>query len=67
MRRRPLDTPIVELNLLPFLDLVFAFIGILIVIFACFEMTSEELQLSILTTVIAAVVTINGQLAQPAI
>jgi hypothetical protein len=32
--------------------------GILIVIFACFEMTSEELQLSILTTVIAAVTTI---------
>ena len=29
--------------------------GILIVIFACFEMTSEELQLGILTTVIAAV------------
>ena len=32
--------------------------GILIVIFACFEMTSEELQLSILTTVIAAAVTV---------
>jgi hypothetical protein len=32
--------------------------GILIVIFACFEMTSEELQLSILTTVIAAATTI---------
>jgi hypothetical protein len=28
--------------------------GILIVIFACFEMTSEEIQLSILTTLIAA-------------
>jgi hypothetical protein len=32
--------------------------GILIVIFACFEMTSEELQLAILTTVISALVTI---------
>jgi hypothetical protein len=32
--------------------------GILIVIFACFEMTSEELQLSILTTLIAATTTI---------
>ena len=32
--------------------------GILIVIFACFEMTSEELQLAILTTVIAGVTTI---------
>ena len=32
--------------------------GILIVIFACFEMTSEEIQLSILTTLIAAVMTI---------
>jgi fluoride ion exporter CrcB/FEX len=32
--------------------------GLLIVIFACFEMTSEELQLSILTTVIAALTTI---------
>jgi hypothetical protein len=32
--------------------------GILIVIFACFEMTSGELQLSILTTVIAAVTAI---------
>jgi hypothetical protein len=32
--------------------------GILVVIFACFEMTSEELQLAILTTVIAALVTI---------
>jgi hypothetical protein len=29
--------------------------GILIVIFACFEMTSEEIQLAVLTTVIAAV------------
>lgn len=29
--------------------------GILIVIFACFEMTSEEMQLAILTTVISAV------------
>ena len=29
--------------------------GILLVIFACFEMTSEEIQLAILTTVIAAV------------
>ncbi len=29
--------------------------GILIVIFACFEMTSEELQLGILTTIISAV------------
>ena len=29
--------------------------GILIVIFACFEMTSEEIQLAILTTVISAV------------
>ena len=28
--------------------------GVLIVIFACFEMTSEELQLGIMTTVIAA-------------
>ena len=28
--------------------------GILLVIFACFEMTSEEIQLAILTTVIAA-------------
>ena len=34
MRKRPPDQPLVELNLLPFLDLVFAFIGILIVIFA---------------------------------
>jgi fluoride ion exporter CrcB/FEX len=32
--------------------------GILIVIFACFEMTSEELQLSILTTFITAVTTV---------
>jgi hypothetical protein len=32
--------------------------GILLVIFACFEMTSEEVQLSILTTFIAAVTTI---------
>ena len=32
--------------------------GILLVIFACFEMTSEELQLSILTTLIAAVTTV---------
>jgi hypothetical protein len=32
--------------------------GILVVIFACFEMTSEELQLSILTTVVAAVTAI---------
>jgi fluoride ion exporter CrcB/FEX len=32
--------------------------GILVVIFACFAMTSEELQLAILTTVIAAVTTI---------
>jgi hypothetical protein len=32
--------------------------GILIVVFACFEMTSEELQLGILTTVIAAVTAI---------
>lgn len=32
--------------------------GTLIVIFACFEMTSEELQLGILTTVIAAVTTV---------
>ena len=29
--------------------------GILIVIFACFEMTSEEIQLSILTALITAV------------
>ena len=32
--------------------------GILLVVFACFEMTSEELQLGILTTVIAAVTAI---------
>ncbi len=32
--------------------------GTLIVIFACFEMTSEELQLGILTTVIAAATTV---------
>ena len=32
--------------------------GTLLVIFACFEMTSEELQLSILTTLIAAVTTV---------
>ena len=32
--------------------------GILIAIFACFEMTSEELQLSILTTLITAVTTV---------
>lgn len=32
--------------------------GILIVIFACFEMTSEELQLSILTSIIAAATTV---------
>lgn len=32
--------------------------GVLIVIFACFEMTSEELQLGILTTVFAAVTAI---------
>ncbi len=32
--------------------------GILIAIFACFEMTSEELQLSIFTTLIAAVTTV---------
>ena len=32
--------------------------GILLVVFACFEMTSEEVQLSILTTVIAAVTAI---------
>lgn len=32
--------------------------GTLLVIFACFEMTSDELQLSILTTLIAAVTTI---------
>ncbi|WP_295399547.1 hypothetical protein [uncultured Thiocystis sp.] len=42
MRRRPLDTPIVELNLLPFLDLVFAFIGILIVIFALQEAVEPD-------------------------
>jgi hypothetical protein len=32
--------------------------GVLLVVFACFEMTSEEVQLSILTTVIAAVTAI---------
>ena len=32
--------------------------GTLLVIFACFEMTSEELQLSLLTTLIAAVTTV---------
>ena len=32
--------------------------GILLVIFACFEMTSDELMLSIFTTVIAAIVTV---------
>ena len=32
--------------------------GILLVIFACFEMTSEEIQLAILTALIAAVTTV---------
>lgn len=34
MRRRPPEMPLLELNLLPFLDLVLAFVGILIVVFA---------------------------------
>ncbi|NEX21027.1 hypothetical protein G3480_12010 [Thiorhodococcus mannitoliphagus] len=34
MRRRLPEMPVAELNLMPFLDLVFAFIGILVVIFA---------------------------------
>lgn len=34
MRRRLPDNPVVDMSLMPFLDLVFAFIGILIVIFA---------------------------------
>ncbi len=42
MRRRSLDHPILELNLLPFLDLVFAFIGILIVIFALQEAANHD-------------------------
>lgn len=41
MRRRPPEMSRVDLNLLPFLDLVFAFIGILIVIFALQQVTQR--------------------------
>lgn len=42
MRRRLPESPVAGLTLMPFLDLVFAFIGILIVIFALQETQRQE-------------------------